>query len=290
MAQEERTGRRARPATEEGLELTQERIEAFLADRERSGCKQATLSKYRHDLMELYRSLPQDKHIRRETLPEWRRQMEEEGLTVRTLNARISAANSFLDHMGRRELQRSRLPRQAKDDQPELDRAEYLRLLQTSRALGDEWSYLLVKVFALLGIPSPELPRLTVEAARAGWVELDLERERQTVRIPSSLQGELLGYAARSGRTSGPLFLTRNGITPGRSRLSARLRALCRAAQVPEEKGNPRCLRRFYHSTRSAVEAEVRRLAEQAYDRLLETEQLTIGWEGADQDLSARRQ
>ena len=170
MAQEERTGRRARPATEEGLELTQERIEAFLADRERSGCKQATLSKYHHDLMQLYRSLPQDKRIRRETLPEWRRQMEEEGLTVRTLNARISAANSFLDHMGRRELQMSRLPRKAEDDQPELDRAEYLRLLQTSRALGDEWSYLLVKVFALLGIPSPELPCLTVEAARAGRV------------------------------------------------------------------------------------------------------------------------
>ena len=82
MAQEERTGRRARPTTEEGLELTQERIEAFLADRERSGCKQATLSKYRHDLMELYRSLPQDKHIRRETLPEWRRQMEEEAIAT----------------------------------------------------------------------------------------------------------------------------------------------------------------------------------------------------------------
>ena len=182
----------------------------------------------------------------------------------------------------------SRLPRQAKDDQPELDRAEYLRLLQTARALEDEWSYLLVKVFALMGIPVQELAGLTVEAAQAGRMALAREGEDRWVRVPGILQAELLDYARRQGRTSGPLFLTRNGRPPGRSRISASMRALCRTAQVPLEKGNPRCLRRFYHSAMEQVEADIRRLAEQAYDRMLEAEQLAIGWEAADRSLPPR--
>ena len=97
--------------TEEGLELTRERVEAFLENRREKGCKSATLNKYRHDLTQLWRFLPEEKRIGRGTLAEWRRQMGEEGFNVRTLNARISAANSFLDFMGRRELQLSGLPR-----------------------------------------------------------------------------------------------------------------------------------------------------------------------------------
>ena len=77
--------------------------------------------------------------------------------------------------MGRRELQLSGLPRLEEDSQPELSRAEYIRLLQTARALEDEWSYLLVKVFALMGIPVQELAGLTVEAAQAGRMALARE-------------------------------------------------------------------------------------------------------------------
>ena len=84
---------------------------AFLENRREKGCKAATLNKYRHDLAQLYRFLPGDKFIWRNTLPEWRRQMEGEGFCTRTLSARISAVNSFLDYMGRRDLQLSRLPR-----------------------------------------------------------------------------------------------------------------------------------------------------------------------------------
>ena len=36
------------------------------------------------------------------------------------------------------------------------------------------------------------------------------------------------------------------------------------------------------------VEADIRRLAEQAYDRMLEAEQLAIGWEAADRSLPPR--
>ncbi|MCI8479260.1 MAG: hypothetical protein HFE97_13175 [Oscillospiraceae bacterium] len=63
-----------------------------------------------------------------------------------------------------------------------------------------------------------------------------------------------------------------------RTYVTLSIRQLCRAAQVPEEKGNPRCLKRLYQATRSGIEENIALLAEQAHDRLLEQEQLEIGW------------
>ena len=54
---------------------------------------------------------------------------------------------------------------------------------------------------------------------------------------------------------------------------------LLRTARVPAGKGNPRCLKRLYQSTRSGMESNIALLVEQAIDRQLEQEQLAIGWE-----------
>ena len=57
------------------------------------------------------------------------------------------------------------------------------------------------------------------------------------------------------------------------------IRMLCHDARVDEEKGNPRCLRKLYQTTQENMEASVHMLVEQAHERLLNTEQLAVGWE-----------
>lgn len=47
---------------------------------------------------------------------------------------------------------------------------------------------------------------------------------------------------------------------------------------MPEERGNPRSLRRLYQNTSREIYCNLERLAEQAINTLLETEQLSIGW------------
>lgn len=61
--------------------------------------------------------------------------------------------------------------------------------------------------------------------------------------------------------------------------MSIAIRRLCVEARIPEEKGNPRCLKRLYQNTRSDIENNVAQLVEQALDRVLEQEQSAIGWE-----------
>ena len=45
-----------------------------------------------------------------------------------------------------------------------------------------------------------------------------------------------------------------------------------------EAKCNPWCLRKLYLATRSEIERNVRLPAEQAYEQILDTEQLAAGW------------
>ena len=105
-------------------------------------------------------------------------------------------------------------------------------------------------------------------------------RNKQVLRIPEGLQRELLDYARRNGYLTGLIFLIKEGSPMSRTYVSTIIRQLCTAAKVPEEKGNPRCLKRLYQSTRAGIEDNIALLVEQAHSRLLEQEQLEIGWDG----------
>ena len=64
----------------------------------------------------------------------------------------------------------------------------------------------------------------------------------------------------------------------GRTAVTDSMKQLCRDARVEEEKVNPRCLRQLWQTTQDGIRAQLDRLVEQAWDSLLETEQMSIGW------------
>ena len=177
-----------------------------------------------------------------------------------------------MTYLGHRELQATAaLPPPAEGERPELTRGEYLRLLSTARVLEKERLYLLVKVFGSTGLSVGELPRLTAEALDG--------RGPSPVRLPPPLAEELRGYAARQGITAGPVFRSRNGQPMRRTQVTGEIRSLCRDARVPEEKGNPRCLRRLWQETQDAIRVSVDQLVVQAFDQMMEAEQFSVDWD-----------
>lgn len=106
-------------------------------------------------------------------------------------------------------------------------------------------------------------------------------KAKRIVRLPESLQEELLSYAKREGRGSGLVFVTRSGGLIDRANIHRELQQLCAEARVSPEKGTPRYMKKLYQTTRAGVENNVSLLIEQAMDRIVEQEQLTIGWAGA---------
>lgn len=261
-----------------GAELSMETIWAYLADLSGRGRRKGTVQMYSAKLRALYDYLPPDKQISRGTLAAWRAFLLEAGYSPSTVNTHLSAANGLMEYMGRRDLQLVGQLEADKGLQPELSRVEYLRLLQAARILEKERTYLLVKIFALAGIRVGELPQVTVERVRAGRLPVRTGGERRYVPLPACLQGELLDYARRQGLTAGPVFCTRNGKGMSRTQVTEEIQTLCHDARVEEEKGTPRCLRKLYLATQAEVERGVRLLAEQSYERMLDTEQLAAGW------------
>lgn len=259
--------------------LSLEEVNAYLKQLTEQGRTAETIKTYRHNLLRFLRWLPKDRQIDRDTLARWRDDLLEHGYQPRTINLRLSAVNSFLGFLSLREYQ---LPVQLKPIdaiQPELTRQEYLRLLSAARTLGKERTYFMVKVFAILGLTIHDLPKLTVEAVHEGMLVTSANHSRQLIQIPNCLQKELLGYIRREGIRTGPVFITRNGVILNRTAVTGYIQQLAKDARVAPEKCNPRCLRKLSQTTREGVEQSVSLLVEQTLDRMLEQEQLTIGWE-----------
>jgi len=265
---------------EKEVTLTPESIDGYLEHLRSVGRVQGTLDSYRRKIGRLYQTLPEgDKAIRRDTLPWWREKLAEEGCSAAGINQFIIVVNGYLGYMDARELQVTDRLESGDEPQLELTRHEYLQLLSAARSLDREQTYLLVKVFGNSDLPVQELSRLTVEAARAGMISISRRCSKEIIRFPDSVCRELLDYAERQGVSTGPIFLTRAGKLIDRTYAAQSIRRLCPTAQVPEEKGNPRCLRKMYQATREGIERNVALLVERAQDRLLEEEQLMVGWD-----------
>ena len=272
---EERMVRQRQPG--EGTLITMEEIERFLALYESLDRAEGTIKFYRRKLTQFYEDLPEDKRIRHGFMESWRESLLKRYAPA-SVNASQSAANAFLDYIGHREYQLVGQIKEEKPPQPELSRAEYLHLLHTAKALGNEKVYLLMKLFACTGFFVKELPNLTVEAVREGKVVCYQNRVKQAVIIPGCIQKELLGFAERNGITSGAIFRTRSGQSIKRTYIPILMKPVCEAAKIDDSRATPQSLRRLYFSTRAGIESNIALLVEQAMERQLEQEQLSVGW------------
>ena len=216
------------------------------------------------------------------TLREWRAALLDQGYAVRTVNTSVIEANGFLRWLGAWEYQLEEQVELQNDVQPELTRNEYIRLLSTARMLGKERAYLLVKVFACMGLTLGELPQLTKEALDRNQLAVSVQGVRKIVSIPDCLRRELLAYAQRENLTNGPLFVTRTGRPLNRTSVAAIIQSLSHDARVQPEKCNVRCLRKLYLAAQKDLRENMTLLMEQTYNRMLETEQLIVGWEGGE--------
>lgn len=256
--------------------VLKEHFPAFLKHLEEKGTTAESIRLYQYNLDALYDALPENKQIRRGTLARWREKLLEEGYSSHTVNSRISVANSFLNYLNMRDLQLLGPLQRADNSKPQINRGEYIRMLQTARNLGNERIYLLVKVFATTGIPPGSIDKLTVASVEQGNFTVLQNKNILPIRIPSYLQKELLDYAQRNGIVKGAIFITRAG-KPLKS-INELFRSLCRQAYVPENIGTPRELQKLYRETQHSIEENARLLIEQSYDRLLESEQILAGW------------
>lgn len=63
-----------------------------------------------------------------------------------------------------------------------------------------------------------------------------------------------------------------------RSNINYYIRSVSREARIGEKKATPRCLWKMYQNTCLGIRSNISVLIEQAYQRMVEEEQLVTGW------------
>ncbi len=252
----------------ESVIVTKSLIQQFLNDRKADGCQEGTLQSYQHSLQDLLDFLPEGKVVTKKVLSDWREALKNSGYSDNTINTRLVAVNGLLRYCGAKNLCMPIIkPRQ--DIEPELTRAELLRLLSAVREMGREREYLLIKVFTCVGLNICELDSLTIDALKAGVIRRADGKEKF---IPDSLKWELLRYAEHQKIKKGSVFLTKSGRMMDRSNITNALRRLAKEAGLEPERCNPRALHRLYQSTHEEIMENLEPYYVQSYDKLLNIE------------------
>lgn len=229
-------------------QLTASGITAFgqhLRQEERAA---ATIEKYQRDMREFAIWL-NGRAVTKEAALEWKECLLRGGASPATVNGKLSALNSLFRFLGWNECRVKSLHLQRRvfrEQGRELSREEYLRLLETARASGQERLELLMEAICSTGIRVSEVRYLTVEAVRGGQAVISLKGKIRTILLPGKLCRKLLRYAQKQKITSGEIFLTRGGKSLSRKQIWREMKRLCRRAEVEPGKVFPHNLRHLF--------------------------------------------
>lgn len=90
------------------MQMTQQSIDAFLQAQEENGASKAVLRQRRGFITYLFRWLPEDKELTKESLALWREDMQKKGYTQQTILNYVKGINLYLDYMGWSEIRFNR--------------------------------------------------------------------------------------------------------------------------------------------------------------------------------------
>ena len=259
-------------------------LRTFAARLKTEGRSPGTVDKYLRDAAEFAAWLGGRK-LNKETAAVWREHLLEKNYAPATINAMLSAVNCLLKFLGREDckIKFLRVQRKAfREQNRELTRAEYQRLLDTAADQGQERLGLLMETICSTGIRVSEVQYITVEAARAGRAEISLKGKIRTILLPAKLCRKLLKYARKNKTASGEIFLTRSGKPISRKQIWREMKALCKKAGVESSKVFPHNLRHLFATVFYKVCRDIVKLADVLGHSSINTTRIYLMTTGAE--------
>ena len=182
-----------------------------------------------------------------------------------SVNSVLSSLNSFFEFNNWYELKVKMLKIQkqifAQNDK-ELSKTEYERLLDAAKAKSNQRLYLLMQTICSSGIRVSELQYVTVEAIKLRKATINCKGKMRIVILPKELCRMLTEYAKTQKITSGSVFVTKTGKPLDRSTIWKMMKALCESARVSKYKVFPHNLRHLFARTFYTLQKDIVRLAD----------------------------
>ena len=173
-----------------------EKFREYLLERENA---EATIQKYLTDIRTFIKYLGGEQTLDKKSILEYKGWLIER-YAVNSVNSMLAALNQFLGFLGLDTLKVKRVRIQKSlflDEEKELTKKEYQRLLRTAKSEGRHQLALCMETIAGTGVRVSELPYFTVESLKKERIEISNKGKYRRIYIPAVLRKKLLGYAGK---------------------------------------------------------------------------------------------
>lgn len=221
------------------------KFEQYLYERENAI---ATIQKYKTDIHTFFRFLEGERKVDKAKLLEYKEWLVER-YAVSSVNSILAALNQFLEFLDAGHLKVKRIKLQRNlflQEEKELTRQEYKKLLQVARSEGKEQLALCMETIAATGIRISELQYFTLESVKRGRIEIYNKGKYRRIFLPKVIRQKLLCFCKQQKIKSGPVFITKSGKPKDRSNIWSEMKALKDKAGIDGGKIFPHNLRHLF--------------------------------------------
>lgn len=238
-----------------------ERYQRSLYEEEKS---KLTIEKYMRDIRKFFNFLETNRRVDKMRVIAYKDYLKEH-YQASSVNSMLVALNRFLEFAGWMECRVRQLKIQKTlfcKKEKYLTQQEYERLVKTAMQEGDIQLSVLMQTICSTGIRVSELPYITVSSLKTGYAQISNKGKNRIIFLPRPLLKLLSLYSKRNQIKRGSIFVTRTGKPLSRSTIWKKMKQICCAARVDEQKVFPHNLRHLFAFTFYRLEKNLLRLAE----------------------------
>lgn len=213
-----------------------------------------TIQDYKNAINKFIEFIPENtKRIDKSLLIEFKNNLTEKNFAVKSKNKYITIINKFIRFLGydNLKLKKFKEQRQTSLDDPIWEQ-EHKRMLRWSKKLGQEDTYLIIKIFATTGARIEELKFFTVENLDKNYIKSAFNKGKyRTLILTNELKRNLKKYCKEQKIDSGYIFKStdpkaKDGAMWNNSTIWRRLKRIAKAAKINPNKIHPHAWRHLF--------------------------------------------
>lgn len=226
-----------------------ERLPDFIIDLSEDEKSSNTLKKYERNIEMFFEWLPDHAEIEKTIVIDFKRHLLDDlKFKTSTINNYIISINKFLYYCGIDDCKVKQLKKQrAASNSEVVSLSDFKRLLFWARRMGQEDTYLIMKILAMTGIRIEELSFFTVENMKTNYIRVRNKGKERTIIIRQDLAREIRKYCRDHNIKEGVIFYCRNkGKMIAKSTIWRRMQKIAGSARVNKNKVHAHSFRHLF--------------------------------------------
>jgi integrase len=230
-------------------ERLKEKLPLFLVEQSDEEKAKNTLKKYEHNINLFIEWLPDAAQVNKSIVIDFKRHLLEDlHFRTNTINNYVVSINKFLYWCGIEDCKVKQLRKvHAASNSEILSLQDYKRLLRFARRMGQEDTYLIMKILAMTGIRIEELSFFTVENVKSNYIHVRNKGKERSIILRQDLAREIRQYCRNNGIWEGQIFSCKTkGKMMAKSTIWRRMKKIAGVARVRKNKVHAHSFRHLF--------------------------------------------